>query len=356
MIPFDIRATVQSSMSATNPYSVLGLKPGASKREIKQAFRRLAMVWHPDRNPSPLAVEHFKRIRNAYEALQDNDHEEDDENDRAEATEGKHGKDIRRKLDISLEEAASGCETLFTLESSVPCEDCDGTGEAGLARSKLCQHCQGSGRVHSRSRHLEKCKLCDGKGYRSERICPVCDGQGKLTEQRNLSVKIPPGVLPGDELRLAGQGQSDEGKGKPGDLYLSISIKPHSLFLLEGLDLVCQIPVSAFRMLAGGAIEAPSLDGPVSLQLETGSLEERTICIAGRGFPARRHAKPGDLILKLVAVVPDKLNTEQRRLLLRVEQLLSDHLSQQSPILHAWEQQKTEYLSGKPGSKRKKQK
>ena len=341
-----------------DPFLVLGLSPGASQREIKHAFRRLAMSWHPDRNPAPHAAEEFKRCRAAYEKLMNPDPDPDlepetesagEEADKAPPAEPK-GQDLRQGLSLSLEEAAFGCGRTLILDSAVPCEDCAGSGESGPARSRLCAHCHGTGRVRGRARHLEPCDRCDGRGYRSERTCAACDGAGQHASTRSLHVTVPPGMLAGDELRLAGQGGAAPEGGVPGDLFLSIAIEPHDLFRLAGRDLVCDVPVSVLLLLAGGALQVPTLDGVASVELEPGAPGARQQRVAGRGFPARRNSEPGDLVLNLRPVYPQQLSAKQASLLRQLERSLATDLPRHAPEIEAWQSRCRAYLAARPAS------
>lgn len=334
-----------------DPLLVLGLSPGASPREIKHAFRRLAMSWHPDRNPAPHAAEEFKRCRAAYEKLMAFAREPEAEAEAAEAAPASaaadepRGEDLRQRLSLSLEEAAFGCGKTLIFESSVPCEDCDGSGESGPARSRLCADCHGTGRIRGQARHLERCDCCGGRGYRSERTCAACDGEGRHASTRSLHVTVPPGMLAGDELRLAGQGGTAPDGGVPGDLFLSVAIDAHDLFRLEGRDLVCDVPVSVLLLLAGGMIEVPTLDGAIGVELEPGAPGARQQRVAGRGFPGRKNSAPGDLVLNLSPVYPQQLSAKQASLLRQLEQSLAADLPRHAPDIEGWKRRCREFLA-----------
>lgn len=297
-------------------FSVLGLPREASAVDIKRAYRRLAMAWHPDRNRHPEATERFKQIRAAYEALQRRERIGDGGNDAADEPQAPRAPDIRMDLELSLEEAAFGRDKSVEFCRSAPCSTCTGTGEAGVGRSTFCGTCHGSGRVRSGRHGLAGCSACDGRGIFRQRTCPDCAGSGKGLTRVVLQVAVPGGMLPGDELRLAGQGEPGTGELAPGDLFLKLALRPHPVFELCGADLSCTMPVNALRLLAGGAIQVPGLRGMEWIELEAGDIGARSLRLPGRGYPGRRSARPGDLVVHLQPVLPRSLDARQRDLLL----------------------------------------
>lgn len=333
-------------------HSILGVAPGASPAEVKRAYRRLAMRWHPDRNTDPAATEHFKRIRAAYEQLvavdapaeaktADMAPEPEPEPEPEQEPEERvaQAADIRLNLEISLEEAAAGCRRTIDYTRGKACPTCDGSGEAGMARTRFCEACHGSGRVHNAKRVLVSCDACLGRGFFSERICPDCGGSGRETASVSLEIRVPPGMLPGDELRLAGQGEAAHDELVAGDLFLTIFIRSHALFQLRGRDLHFSMPVSALALLAGGEIELPVLAGIQCETLESGAPVARTLRLVGKGFPGRGKHGAGDLIVDLQPVFPGVLNARQRKLLRQANAALLDEATTSLPEIAAWHAQ-----------------
>ncbi len=344
-------------------HAILGLKPGATPEEIKRAYRKLAMRWHPDRSDHPQATERFKEIGAAYDMLTAAVHDEnsekteadesaeesteqnDQENGEADSAEQDttpRAADIRRNFELSLEEAAAGCRKTLHYTRGKACPTCEGSGEAGLARTRFCGDCHGSGRVHDENRDLVRCPACNGRGIFTERICPDCAGSGRDSTDLSLEINVPPGMLPGDELRLAGQGEQGGDGELPGDLYLTIVLRSHAIFQLRGRDLHCRMPVSALAMIAGGEIELPTLAGHSLHVLDAGQPEPREIRLAGLGYPGRGKAKAGELIVELHPVYPAQLNAKQRKLLLQANAALLDDLGHAFPDIAAWRKQREE--------------
>ena len=333
-------------------HSVLGLAPGATPAEIKRTYRRLAMRWHPDRNSDPAATERFRSIRAAYEALVAVDSEKEAKTEAAdeapeeaeaeaetEAETAARAADIRLNLEVGLAEAAAGCRKTIAYTRGKPCKTCAGSGEAGITRTRFCDACHGSGRVRDGKRGLVSCEACGGRGFFSERICPDCVGSGRETAGVSLEIRVPSGMLPGDELRLAGQGEAAHDDLAAGDLFLTIVIGSHPLFELCGRDLSFSMPVSALALLAGGEIELPTLSGTLKCTLEPGEPTARELRFAGKGFPGRGKYAAGDLVVRMQPVFPARLNARQRKLLLQANAALLDDASASLPEIAAWNAQ-----------------
>lgn len=322
-----------------DPHSVLGLAPDAGPAELKRAYRRLAMRWHPDRNGDPSAPERFRQIRAAYEQLVAVDGDGEAEipaPDDPPAAAHRQAADIRRNLDVSLEQAAFGCRRTVEVTRGRPCGTCDGSGESGITRTRFCAACHGSGRVRDAKRVLATCGECAGRGFFSERICPDCAGSGRELGRVSLRISVPAGMLPGDDLRLAGQGEPATGELAAGDLYLTIVIRSHPLFRLRGRDLQFAMPVSALALIAGDEIRLPTLNKAVPLTLGPGAPAAREVRLPGKGYPGRGRHPAGDLIVRLEPVFPATLTARQRKLLLKANAALLDGGADALPEVAAW--------------------
>lgn len=306
-----------------DPRQILGVATDAGPAEWKKAYRRLAMRWHPDRNTDPRATERFKEINAAYEALLAGLAElsadaapaaPEEPSAEAESSTELRAADIRLSLYLTLEEGARGCRRLVVYQRSKACETCSGSGEAGIAKTRFCADCHGSGRLRGEEGRLVSCPACNGRGLFTERICPACAGRGYESAEARLEIQVPPGMLPGDELRLVGQGEPGVGTLKAGDLFLTVLLSDHALFARTGRDLNLVMPVSALTLMAGGEIEVPTLFGRVRHRLLPGPPVARQSCLSGLGYPGRGPHLAGDLLLDLQPVFPamlDKLQTEE---------------------------------------------
>ena len=308
-----------------DPYLTLGVDRDVSRAELKRVFRRLAMAWHPDRNDDPQATARFTEIRAAYEALLEPEEEEisaddmgpedDAPPDQPPSSEPERSADIRLNLEISLAEAWAGCHKTLHYARGKDCPTCAGSGEHGITRTRFCGACHGSGRIRDKKHGLVSCRDCAGRGFFSERICPDCGGSGREFADVSLKIKVPAGMLPGDDLRLAGQGEPGGKHVKSGDLFLTIVIHADPVLVLRGRDICLEMPVNAFALIAGSEIEIPLPLGNTHIQLEPGTAQVRELHLAKKGYPGRGKAKAGDLIITLRPVFPSKLSAKQRKTL-----------------------------------------
>lgn len=327
------------SAKLLDPYSLLEIPEDADASTIRQAFRRLAMRWHPDRNPDPLAAERFKEIRGAYERLISSP-DDSDERPAGESTARSHaprGADRHEEIWLGLEEAMLGCDKPFTIRRERDCVECDGVGRVELAHTRLCTVCHGSGRVRG-SAGLEACTSCAGKGYVRLAQCAHCAGSGRTQADQGVTVHVAAGVLPGEVLRLKNLGHAGTEGGEPGTLFLTVRLKSHPLFRLEGRNLHCTQPVSALRLIAGGRLSLAGPLGPIVVELEPAQIDGRELRLAGRGFPGRGGAieGAGDLVVELEPVMPQGLDDAQLALLAKLEAGLQGAQERHYPSLHAW--------------------
>lgn len=344
-----------------DPFNVLGLSRTASPTEVKRAFRRLAMHWHPDRNATREAEERFKQIKAAYELILDperlaawdakeNQARTANEASRKKKTANPSPEDANTSTDtdaaassdtshitlhLELEEAAFGCTKTIRLLSEHPCAECHGRGQHEHSHSLPCSDCHGVGHIRS-GRTSHACTTCAGRGYVRITRCSVCDGSGWKKEIRHLEVRIPAGMLPGERLRLARQYHPREG-APVSDLFIAIAIHPHPLLSLEGCHLECSVPVSIFRLLHGGEIEIPTLGGTQFIPLNAYPAHPLEYLLPGLGYPGRHGRAAGHLHVHLRAVYPSSLDEAERKLLARLDKAMQAQAAHIAPELAAWE-------------------
>jgi molecular chaperone DnaJ len=345
-------------------YDVLEVGRNASDADLKTAFRKLAMKWHPDRNPGDKNSDsRFKEINEAYEILKDPDRRaaydryghaafehggpggfggfgSDFGSAFSDLFEGifgmgggrgrsgrERGADLRYNMEISLEEAYSGKSAQVRIPTSVTCEACSGTGAKAGTRPKTCATCAGQGRIrHAQGFFtLERtCPSCHGRGQVIDSPCPSCSGSGRVTRERTLSVSIPAGVEDGTRIRLAGEGEAGTRAGPAGDLYIFLSLTPHPFFQREGADLHCRVPISMVTAALGGELEVPTVDGnKTRVKVPEGTQSGRRFRIHGKGMPVLRAKQMGDMYVQVLVETPQKLTKRQRELLGEFERLSS---------------------------------
>ncbi len=352
-------------------YEVLGVERSADEGELKSAFRKLAMKWHPDRNPGDKTCEaRFKEINEAYEVLKDADKRAaydrfghaafehggpggpagfgaDFGSAFSDLFEGifgmgagrarsgrERGADLRYNMEIKLEEAYSGKAAQVRIPTSVTCESCSGSGAKAGTRPKACPTCGGQGRVrHAQGFFtLERtCPSCHGRGQVIDNPCHACSGSGRVTRERTLSVNIPPGVEDGTRIRLAGEGEAGVRGGPAGDLYIFLSIAGHPFFQREGADLHCRVPISMVAAALGGEFEVPTIDGTnTRVKVPEATQSGRRFRVQGKGMPVLRSKQTGDMYIQVLVETPQKLTKRQRELLSEFERLSSQDTQPES--------------------------
>ena len=345
-------------------YEVLGVERTVDESVLKSSFRKLAMKWHPDRNPGDRNSEtRFKEINEAYEVLKDPDKRaaydrfghtafeqggggfggfgSDFGSAFSDLFEGifgmggggrarsgrERGADLRYNMEIRLEEAYSGKTAQIRIPTSVTCEACSGSGAKPGTRPKACPTCGGQGRIrHAQGFFtLERtCVSCQGRGQVIDSPCPSCSGSGRVTRERTLSVNIPAGVEDGTRIRLAGEGEAGVRGGPAGDLYIFLAIGAHPFFQREGADLHCRVPVSMVTAAVGGEFEVPTINGGnTRVKVPEGTQSGRRLRIQGKGMPVLRSRQTGDMYVQIVVETPQKLTKRQRELLSEFERLSS---------------------------------
>lgn len=365
-------------MSKRDYYEVLGVQKNASEAEIKKAYRRLAMKYHPDRNPDDQAAEaSFKEAKEAYEVLADAQkraaydqfgHAGVDPSMGAGGPGGaggfggfgdafgdifgdifgggrrgarqNRGSDLRYNLELSLEDAVNGTEVQIRVPMMSTCDTCHGSGSREGSQPQTCTTCGGHGEVRMQQGFFsvqQTCPQCRGKGKIVTDPCNDCHGQGRVKKQKTLSVKIPAGVDDGDQVRLAGEGESaPQSGGVPGDLYVVMHLKKHPIFQREDTHLYCETPVSFTRLALGGELEVPTLDGRASLKIPAGTQTDKVFRLRGKGVRNVRSSQVGDLFCKVVVETPVNLNKEQKELLEQLDESMREGGKRHSPKESSW--------------------
>ncbi len=362
-------------MAKEDYYELLGVDRKATAEELKKAYRKKAVQYHPDKNPgNKQSEEMFKKVSEAYEVLQDADkraaydrfghaafngpgggrgpggmsgaggfHDpfdifrevfnqgggggagamggifEEMFGGGGRSQDGGHdGADLRYDLEITLEEAAHGVEREISFRKLAACERCEGSGAEPGSKRVTCPTCRGSGQVRRSGGIIvftQTCPTCAGSGRKIEKPCTVCHGEGRVQKTTKLTVRIPPGVDTGSRLRSAGNGEAGAAGGSAGDLYIVLSVKEHELFERQGDDLFCEIPIKFTLATLGGAIEVPTLSGKASLKIPAGTQSGTTFRLRDKGMPRLRGGGHGDELVRVHVEVPASLTAEQRKLL-----------------------------------------
>jgi molecular chaperone DnaJ len=340
-------------------YEVLGVARGAADDDLKKAYRRLAIQLHPDRNPgNKQAEERFKEVNEAYQVLSDPERRSQYDRFGHSAFQGpqgqgpfggfdfsqgfeevfsdifgdffgtgrgrarsrsRRGDDLRYDLEVEFEEAARGTEKVVRFQRLTLCESCNGTrARGGSTGARQCPNCRGSGQVRTQQGFFSistTCGQCRGEGTIISDPCPKCQGQGRLRKQESLSVRIPPGVDNGSRLKLRGEGEAGYGGGTPGDLYVIIHVKEHSLFVRQENHIVIEVPISFPQAALGCDIEVPTLEGKVNLKVPSGTQSGKVLRLKGKGIIDLHGYGRGDQLIRVVVETPRSLTARQRELL-----------------------------------------
>ena len=379
-------------MAKRDYYEILGVNRDASDEEIKKAYRRLAMKHHPDRNPdNPKSEELFKEAKEAYEILSDakkrqaydqyghagvdpsmgggaaggagfgnfsdafSDIFGDIFGNRAGGGGGGgrsnvyRGADLRYNLEVTLEEAARGTETRIRIPTMAECDSCHGSGAKKGTEPKTCPTCGGHGQVRMQQGFFsiqQTCPKCHGTGRFIADPCPTCHGGGRVKQHKTLSVKIPSGIDEGDRIRLSGEGEPGVNGGPPGDLYVQIHLKPHTVFQRDHDDLHCEMPVSFTTAALGGEIEIPTLDGVAKLKVPAETQTGKVFRLRGKGIKGVRSISQGDLLCHVVVETPVSLTDRQRELLREFEEISQGNHATHNPKAQGWLDKVREFFGG----------
>jgi len=364
-------------MAKVDYYEVLGVARDADDKVLKAAFRKLAMQFHPDRNPGDHGAEaKFKEINEAYEKLRDPQKRAAYDRFGHAAFDGggggpqgfsgdfgssmsdifddifgefmggrrgqrqgggngrERGADLRYNMEITLEEAYSGKTAEIRVPTKIACEACAGTGAKPGSHPKICTTCDSHGRVRAAQGFFSierTCPTCGGRGEIISDPCEACGGSGRQTQERTLQVNIPAGIEDGTRIRLSGEGEAGLRGGPAGDLYLFLSVKPHQLFQREGADIFCRVPISITTAALGGQFDVPTVEGgKTRVKVPDGTQTGKQFRLKGKGMPVLRSAQMGDMYIQVVVETPSNLSRRQRELLEEFEQASSEENNPES--------------------------
>jgi molecular chaperone DnaJ len=364
-------------MSKRDYYEVLGVARDATEADLKKAYRRVAMKHHPDRNPdSKESEELFKEANEAFEVLSDPEKKARyDQFGHAGVNQqggggggagdfgdifsdifgdifggagggragggragARKGSDLRYNLELDLEDAVKGTTVKIRIPTTVVCATCDGSGAKKGSSPVDCSTCNGVGQVRMQQGFFsvqQTCPRCHGSGKQIKDPCNTCHGRGQVEEQKTLSVKVPAGVDEGDRIRLTGEGQAGTNGGPPGDLYVQVHMREHKLFVRDGRDLHCEIPISFADAALGGELEVPTLDGRVKLKIPAETQTGKLFRLRGKGVTSVRGGGAGDLLCRVVVETPVQLTRRQKELLQEF-QTIGESEGSQSPKKTSW--------------------
>ncbi|HXA71339.1 MAG TPA: molecular chaperone DnaJ [Stellaceae bacterium] len=343
-------------MAKQDFYELLGVSKGAGAEDLKRAYRKLAMQWHPDRNPGDKAAEQkFKDINEAYDVLKDDQKRAaydrfghaafengrgagpgdfgfasgfadifdemfgDFMGGRRGQQSATRGNDLRYNMEITLEEAFKGKQASVRVPTLIACESCTGTGAEAGSKPVSCPTCHGHGRVRAQQGFFtieRTCPSCHGGGRVIENPCRVCSGQGRVRREKTLAVSIPAGVEDGNRIRLSGEGEAGVRGGASGDLYIFLSVRPHRFFQRDGANIQCRVPIEMATAALGGTIEVPAIDGTrAKLTIPAGTQTGRQFRIKGKGMSVLRSPSRGDMYIEATVETPVNLTKRQQELL-----------------------------------------
>jgi len=360
-------------MAKRDYYKVLDLPRTATEADVKKAYRRLAMKYHPDRNPGDKeAEENFKEAKEAYEILSETDKRAIyDQHGHAGIDASRQGggrgnagadafgemfgemfgdifgggrrgggrqvfrgADLKYELELDLNQAVFGHAAEIDIAKLTECETCGGSGAAKGHKPVTCETCNGVGQVRISQGFFQlqqPCPKCRGAGTVIKNPCDSCLGQGRVRRAKRLAVKVPAGVDTGDRIRLSGEGESGRNGGPSGDLYVEVHVREHDIFDREGADLLCEVPVSFATAVLGGSIDVPTLDGHVALKVPTETQSGTQFRLRGKGVKPVRGGPHGDLFCTVVVETPVNLSGEQREMLRKFEETLKKDASKHAP-------------------------
>ncbi len=352
-------------------YEVLGVSRSVTEADLKKSFRRLAMKYHPDRNPDDEETEKlFKEAREAYDVLSNS-------NKRAAYDQFGHagvkqsagsgfggngfgdafsdifgdifgggsrsrvhkGADLQYNLELSLEDAVAGTTVKIRVPTMKHCTACSGTGAREGSSPETCNTCGGHGQVRMQQGFFsvqQTCPNCRGEGSIITNPCNTCHGAGRVKEHKSLSVEVPAGVDNGDRIRLSGEGEVGEAGSPSGDLYVQMHVKPHPIFERDNADLYCEVPISIITAALGGELEVPSLSGRLNLKIPPGTQTHKSFRMRGKGVKPVRGGSTGDLICRIIVETPVKLNAEQKELLEVFGKSMGKAVKKHSPNEKSW--------------------
>jgi molecular chaperone DnaJ len=365
-------------MSKRDYYDALGVARDATADDIKKAYRRLAMKFHPDRSDGDSENEaRFKEVKEAYEVLSNPDKRAAYDRFGHEGLRGAagggggfsgadafsdifgdvfgdifgggrrgggrsqvfRGADLRYELELTLEQAVSGDSVNIEIPAHVECERCTGSGAEPGSKPVTCDHCGGTGQVRAQQGFFsiqQTCRACQGNGTLIDNPCGECAGRGQIRKRRKLAVKVPPGVDTGDRIRLSREGEAGRNGGPPGDLYVDIAVKAHPIFERDAINLGCEIPISFATAALGGNVDVPTLNGQVKLKVPAETQSGKVFRLRGKGVKSVRSSAVGDLMVQVHVETPVKLTEKQKKQLKQFDQLVNDGGEKHNPRSRSW--------------------